>query len=68
MAKRNGKGKGFYARDRDRLILEELAKRETRGLADQFEVVVREACQRRNLDPDSLLSSKHRKPATAQAP
>ncbi len=44
----------IYVRNEDRQRLQHLADRETRGVADQFTVIVREAFDRRGIDPDKF--------------
>lgn len=47
-------GKQIYVKVRDEERLRELADRETRRFADQFTVIVDEACRARGLDPETL--------------
>ncbi len=44
----------IYVRNEDRQRLQHLADRETRGVADQFTVIVREAFKKRGLNPETL--------------
>lgn len=51
-------GKQIYVKVRDEERLRRLAGLETRRFADQFTVIVDEACRARGLDPETLAPVK----------
>lgn len=48
--------KQIYVRPEDKRRLEALAQRERRGIANQFSLILDEACERRGLGRDALLT------------
>lgn len=62
MSARPKASKPFYPHQEARVLLEHLAKLETRSFADQLTVIVREACKARGIDCDEVLQSESAEP------